>query len=154
YVWRQRVFAALIAQMQAVTARWHKRLEDFDASAAAYDSNAATLTDEQRFDALARMDLLVAALPVSPRPTTPEDYNNLLRGSANPQARRRLFAAKLAALQSLLENDTSNLATLLQAIHSELPLGTFDLANVSVDDAQNEVAMCRTDLQARIGKLK
>src|SRR5262249_34259266 len=104
YAWRQRVFAALIATVQDVIARWRKRLDDFDAAASVYDASSATLTDQERFDALARMDLLVAALPVSPHPATPGDYDELLRGSANPQARRRLFADKLAALEALLEN--------------------------------------------------
>ena len=154
YAWRQRVFAGLVAKMQDVIARWHERLGDFDVAAAAYDASSAALTEQQRFDSLARMDLLVAALPISPRPATPDDYDDHLRGSANPQARRRLFADKLGALEALLENDTASLATLLQAIQSELPLAAFDLANVSVDDAANEVAVCQTDLQARIKKLK
>jgi len=154
YAWRQRVFAALVAKMEDVIARWHKRLDDFDVAAAAYDAGSTAVTEQQRFDALARMDLMVAALPVSPRPSTPDDYDDLLRGSANPQARRRLFADKLTALEALLENNTSSLAMLLQAIQSELPLTAFDLANVSVDDAANEVAVCQTDLQARIEKLK
>jgi hypothetical protein len=154
YAWRQRVFAGLVAKMQDVIARWHKRLGDFDVAAAAYDGSSAALTEQQRFDALARMDLLVAALPVSPRPATPDDYDDLLRGSANPQARRRLFADKLTALEALLANDTSSLAALLQAIQSQLPLTAFDLANVSVDDAANEVAVCQADLQVRLEKLE
>jgi len=154
YAWRQRVFAALIAKMQEVIARWRKRLDDFDTAAAAYDASSAALTDKERFDALALMDLLVAALPVSPRPATPDDYDDVLRGAGNPLARRRSFADKLAALEAVLENDTSSLATLLEAIQSELPLEAFDLVKVSVDDAANEVEVCRADLQARVDKLK
>jgi hypothetical protein len=54
----------------------------------------------------------------------------------------------------VLENDTSSLATLLAAIQAELPVGDFDLANVSVDDAANEVAVCRNDVVARIDRLE
>ena len=54
--------------------RWHERLGQFDAAAAAYDSSSAALTEQQRFDSLARMDLLVAGLPLlrdlRPRTTT------------------------------------------------------------------------------------
>lgn len=154
YAWRQRVFATLIARMNDVHARWLKRLDDFDTAAASYDADSANWTDEQRFDALARMDLLVAALPVSPRPATASDYDNLLREASNPLARRRVFADKLDAIASLLANNTSSLATLLEAVRAELPFGAFDLANVSVDDIDSEIAVCRSDLQTRIEKLQ
>ena len=100
------------------------------------------------------MDLMVAGLPVSPRPATPDDYDNLLRAPSNPQARRRLFEEKLEALEAVLANGTSNLGALIAAIQAELPLDAFDLAGLPVDDVVSGVAAFRNELQLRIVNLK
>ena len=154
YAWRTRLFGDLILRLGGVVDRWRDRLGQFDAAATAYDSSSATLSDVQRFEALARMDLMVAGLPVSPRPATPDDYDNLLRAPSNPQARRRLFEEKLEALEAVLANGTSNLGALIAAIQAELPLDAFDLAGLPVDDVVSGVAAFRNELQLRIVNLK
>lgn len=154
YAWRQRAFAGLITDVQEVVGRWRERLNDFDTAMAAYQLAAPGMTVEQRFDALGRLDLLVAALPVSPRPATPDDYETALDGQGNPQARRRLFADKLAALDAALVNSTSTLATLLNAIQGQLPVSTFDLTPLSVDAAAEGFVLFKRELQARIVTLK
>jgi hypothetical protein len=154
YALRQRVFATLISQVQEVVGRWRTRLSDFDTGAASYAADAAGMSVEQRFEALSRLDLSVAALPVSPRPPTPHDYETALHGPANPQARRRLFANKLEALEAVSQSSASGLAALLAAFQAQLPLDAFDLTAVSVDETAQEISACKSDLQARIGKLK
>jgi hypothetical protein len=112
------------------------------------------MTDDERFDELVRLDLLVAALPISPRRASPGAYELALDDPRNPQSRRGLLEGKLAALQGLLATTVPELGSLLAAIEAELPLTAFDVRPFSTDDMARDVAIFRNDLQSRTVKLK
>jgi hypothetical protein len=153
YAWRRRVYASLMARVREVVGRWRPRLAAFDAGVGAYEAQAPGMTIEQRLEALTQLDVMVAALPIAPRPATPGDYELALFGLVNPQARRRRFAQKLAALETLEGSTTMGLGTLLAAVRAELPLSAFDLTAASAEDAEADVATLQGDLQTRMERL-
>ena len=153
YEWRRRAFSGLLSRVQEVVTRWQQRLSDFIARFAAYGLESGSMTSEERFDVLVRLDLLLAALPISPRPASPAAYELALDEPGNPQSRRQLFAAKLANLQGILATTDPRLATLLTAVQPELPLTAFDVTPFSVDDVVHDLLVFKEDLQARVTKL-
>ena len=153
YEWRRRVFSEVLSRVQNVVTRWQQRLDDFVAGFAAYKQESGSMTSDERFDALIRLDGLLAALPISPGPGSPAAYEQALDGPGNPQSRRRRFAGKLADLQAILETTEPKLATLVNDVQAELPLTAFDVTPFSVDDVAQDVVLFKKDLQARVTTL-
>ncbi|MFN8059516.1 MAG: hypothetical protein U0Q12_10140 [Vicinamibacterales bacterium] len=154
YEWRRRAFSEVLSRVQNLVTRWNRRLDDFVAGFAAYGLQSGAMTSEERFDALSRLDGLLAALPVSPRPASPAAYEVTLDDPGNPQSRLQLFADKLARLQALLGTADPNLATLLTAVEAELPLTAFDVTPFSLVDVAHDVVTFKADLHARMTKLE
>ena len=130
YLWRRGVYAGLLSRVQDVIARWDDRLDRFDRGLDAYDQLPAAASDEVRYSALGQLDLLVAQVPIAPRPATPAAYRAAL------PARRGVLAAKRAELQALLILDEPKLAQFVAAVQAVLPLTDFDFGHApfTVDD--------------------
>ncbi len=121
---------------------------------AAIDEEVDRLLDaHDALAALARLDLLLAAMPLSPRPTTAADYEAALT-AANPPGRQQVFDAKLQQLKAILATADPRLAPLLAAVQGELPLSSFDNTPFAIDDVARDIDLFKKDIQARIGKLK
>jgi hypothetical protein len=154
YEWRRRTFSKVLSRIQDVVTQWQQRLADFVARFAAYQQESGSMTSDERFDALIRLDGLLAALPISPRPASPAAYEVALDGPGNTQSRRRLFADKLEAVQAILETADPKLAALLAAVDLELPLTAFDITPLSVDDMTHDLEVFKQDLDARVRTLR
>ena len=153
YEWRRKTYADVIDRLRAVDARWSKRLADFDERMAAYRTGAAAMSDEERLSTLARLDLLLAAMPLSPRPTTPAAYENALDGAANPTSRRRAFDGQRAGLRTVMATTDVRLSSLVAAVQARLPWSTFDNVAFDIDDVVETIELFTRDLQTRMEKL-
>lgn len=148
YEWRRRAFSDALGRIRTVVERWNERLAGFDAALAAYDAQPAATADDERYTALGRLDLLVAAAAVTPRPATPAAYRAAL------PARRAAFEAKRLRLQGLLSTAEIRLAALLPLIAAELPLTQFDLMPITMDDLIADLPKFIADLRARLQALQ
>ncbi|QIG49955.1 hypothetical protein G5V57_20835 [Nordella sp. HKS 07] len=143
YLWRRRVYAGLLDRINVVIARWDDRLARFQAGLAAYNALPAATSDEQRYLALGQLDLLLARVPVSPRPATPLAYRNAL------PARRDALNAKRLQLRTLLGTNDPRLSKLLTDIQAVLPLTDFDQESFTLDDVMADMDAFLADLQRR-----
>ena len=150
YLWRRGVYAGLLSRIQVVIARWDDRLDRFDSGLDAYDQLPGATSDEVRYSALGQLDLLVARVPIAPRPATPAAYRAAL------PARRAVLAAKRAELQALLTLDEPELAQFVAAAQVVLPLSDFDfdLAPFTVDDELAGMAAFVAELAGRVDALE
>jgi hypothetical protein len=153
YEWRRKTFAGLISRLQTVDDRWTQRLADFDARMTTYRAAAPGMSDKERLSTLARLELFLAANPTSPRPATPAAYEDALDGAAYPASRRRAFDAQRVALEAVIDTSDILLSSLVSAVQARLPWTTFDSVEFSVDDVVQDIALFRSDLQARMTKL-
>jgi hypothetical protein len=153
YESRRRAFSAVLSRVQDVVTRWEQRLDHFVARFAAYEQDSASMTTDERFDALIRLDGLLAALPISPRPASPGEYEMALDGPGNPQSRRQRFAGKLANLHAILGTTDPDLTTLVNDVQLELPLTAVDVTPFSIDDVARDIVFIKKDIQARVTAL-
>jgi hypothetical protein len=153
YEWRRKTYADVIGRLREVDDRWTQRLADFDARMATYRAGAAAMSDDERLTALARLDLFLAAMPLSPRPVTPAAYENTLDGAANLNSRRRVFDAQRAGLETVMATNDVRLSSLVSAVQARLPWSAFDNIAFDIDDVVREIALFKSDLQARMEKL-
>jgi hypothetical protein len=153
YEWRRQTYADVIARLRQVADRWTERLADFDARMATYRAGAAAMNDDERLTTLARLDLLLAAMPVSPRPNTPAAYENALDGAENPQSRRREFDAQRAGLETTIATSDVRLSSLVSAVQARLPWSAFDNVAFGIDDVVQDIALFKSDLQTRMQRL-
>jgi hypothetical protein len=153
YEWRRQRYADVIDRLRQVADRWAERLADFDARMSTYRAGAAAMNDEERLTTLARLDLLLAAMPVSPRPNTPAAYENTLDGAANPHSRRRAFDAQRAGLEAVIATSDVRLSSLVSAVQARLPWSAFDTVAFGIDDVVQDIALFKSDLQTRMQKL-
>lgn len=134
YEWRRRAFSDALGRVSSIIERWEDRLTAFDAGLTEYDALPAETPDDERYAALGRLDLLVAAAALSPRPATPALYRVAL-----PQ-RRAAFDTKRLQLRGLLLTGETRLGALLTLIGGALPLTQFDLTPITLDDLVAESA--------------
>ena len=146
YEWRRRTFADVAARVQEVIDRWEDRLAQFDAGLSEYDGLPAGTTDEERFAALGRLNLLVASMPISPRPAL-----NAYRSELD--VRRASIAAKRADMQTLLATNNPRLAPFIAAVQAAAPWTEFDQTRFSLDDVGREVDLFIADLKSRVEAL-
>jgi hypothetical protein len=138
----------LKAKVKAIVSRWTERLVRFDEGLIAYDNPPAPRSDEERFAQLEKLDLLVAAKPLRPRPADPNIYRTALN------ARRTRFADKLAQLTAVLNTTDPRPERFLVALRSELPLANFDKAPLFLDKTEAEIGSMIEELHSRIGNLQ
>ena len=148
YEWRRRAFSDALGRVSSIIERWEDRLTAFDAGLTEYDALPAETPDDERYAALGRLDLLVAAAALSPRPATPALYRVAL-----PQ-RRAAFDTKRLQLRGLLLTGETRLGALLTLIGGALPLTQFDLTPITLDDLVAESAKFIDDLRARLVALQ
>ncbi|HEY1431531.1 MAG TPA: hypothetical protein VGF39_07890 [Stellaceae bacterium] len=148
YEWRRRTYADLLGRVATVVTRWDERLAKFDADLVLYDALLATTSDEERYTALSRLDLLIAAGPLSPRPATPLAYRNQL------PARRAAFVARRTTLAALTAAPDPSLAQLFADIQALPSIADFDLQPIALVDVADAIALFVADLQKRVTNLK
>lgn len=148
YEWRRRTYAELISRLKEVLSRWEDRLSQFEAGLIDYGNLPPATGVDERFAALGKLDLLVSANTISPRPQSPADYFAAL------PARRNAFAAKKVQLKALTDTNNPLLAPLLSALQGQLPLTNFDNTPFSIDDIVADIDLFIQDLKARFDTLK
>jgi hypothetical protein len=148
YEWRRHTYADLLSRVAAVVARWDNRLARFDTDLIIYDALPGMTTDEERYTALGRLDLLVAATPIFPREATALAYRNKLPN------RRADFVAKRDVLAALTATPDPALAQLLADIQALPPIADFDLQPIALSDVADAIALLVADLQKRMTNLK
>ncbi|MER2552475.1 MAG: hypothetical protein ABTQ28_04325 [Thauera sp.] len=107
------------AALQAVIDRWTQRRAEFVLRWQAY---TAITSPAEQLTTLARLDIVVTAKPLSPRPTNVGDYETEV------QNRRAAFEAKYDALKALAAAPPAGLDELLDAIESLLVTGPNPMA--------------------------
>ena len=151
YEWRRRTFVDVLQRLSDVVDRWTSRLENFDQDWATYESQSSGMTDKERIAALAELDLLVSASPLSPRPTVPDTYEQALTGAGG---RREKFDNKRTELADLPGTITDGkLSSPLAAVEAALPITDFDNRKFSLSDVQQSIASFKTDAQQQIDAL-
>jgi hypothetical protein len=120
---------------------------------ATYRAGAAAMSDDERLSTLARLDLSLSAMPLSPRPVTPAEYEDALDGAANLNSRRRVFDAERAELETVITTSDVRLSSLVSAVQARLPWSDFDNIPFDIDDVVRDIAVFTSDLQARMGNL-
>jgi hypothetical protein len=126
YEWRRRTFGRVLHQLSDVVDRWTGRLKSFDQGWQAYTAQSGTMSDQVRIAALARLDLLVCASALSPRPTAPHDYEQALTGAGG---RREAFEKKLTEFAGVPAAVTDGkLGSILAAVEAAAVEGTSPLA--------------------------
>ena len=154
YEWRRRTFAALLARVEDVADRWTQRLADFDAGFATYTAASAGMSINERLAALARLDLFLAAMPLSPRPSTPAVYETALVGPSAPPSRREVLADRKAELETILTTNDPELGALVSDIVALGSLSDLDHRPLSIDDVQADIVRFRAELNARLRNLQ
>jgi hypothetical protein len=133
YDFRQRTYAAILAQCAALVARWDEKLAFYNARLA---EAAAAVADSKRFTLLAQAELAIASQPTVPQPATPALYLNVLQTVKQPAFVTR--RGQLAALQATTQTQLTGLITEVEAL---LPVSAFDVAEFSL--ASHRSAMVR-----------
>ncbi len=133
YEWRRTAFAELLEHVRSVVTRWNEQLASYDTGLIDYGALAPTLTPEERLALLASLDVLIASVALTPRPTVPADYEAALAG------RRQRFVDKRARLEALLDTQNPRLSSLVSAVQAELPLTEFDRTPFPFDDTLPEL---------------
>jgi hypothetical protein len=153
YEWRRKTYADVMSRLRDIDVRWTQRLANFDGGMAAYRAGAGAMSVEERLRALARLDLFLSAMPLTPRPTTPAAYEDALDGAANLASRRRKFDAQRAGLEAVMATADTRLSSLVSAVQARLPWSEFDNAPFDIDDVAQVIALFKGDLQTRMVKL-
>jgi len=148
YLWKRRVYSGLLERIQGVVASWNDGLARFKSGLDAYDLLPGATSVEERFRALGQLDLLVATVPIAPRPATPLQYRNALPG------RRDALAAKRDDLQDLLGTTETDVAQLVNDVEALLPLSAFEFTAFTVDDVKGELDAFVSELAGRVAALK
>jgi hypothetical protein len=155
YEWRRRAFADVLQRLSDVVDRWTGRLKSFDQGWAAYTAQSGSMSNQARITALARLDLLVSANALSPRPSAPQDYEQALTGA---DSRRQVFDNKLTQLTGVLAAVTDKLSSLLAAVQAVAvggtsPIAAFDNTPFSLADIEDRIGSFKADTQKRIDAL-
>jgi hypothetical protein len=148
YEWRRRAFGDALDRVRSIVARWDDQLDAFDVALIDYDALPPVTPDDERYSALGRIDLLVAAAAITPRPATPAAYRAAL------PARRGAMDAKNQRLQTLLSTAETRVSALLPMVSAELPLTAFDLTPISFDDLVTDVTKFVEEIRGRLKKLR
>ncbi len=148
YEWRRRAFADIVDRFSTVIQRWKEHLAGFDQGLIDFDANAGGLSDLEQFTLLGRLDLLIAAAAMEPRPATPIAYRAALL------LRRNALANKRGDLETIVATADPRLAPLLAAAQAALPLNAFDPAPFAIDDLPRDVDRFLADAQARVDVLR
>jgi len=148
YLWKRRVYSDLLERVQAVVGGWNDRLARFKSGLDAYDLLPGATSAEERFRALGQLDLLVATVPIAPRPATPLQYRNALPG------RRDTLAAKRDDLEDLLATTETDVAQLLTDVEALLPLSAFEFTAFTVDDVKETLDAFTAELAGRVDALE
>jgi hypothetical protein len=146
YEWRRRIFTTLIERVRAVVDRFNNRLGAFEVGLASFVA-APPPTEDERFAVLARLDQMLATVPITPRLATSADYETALL------VRRDALLAKRDQLQSVLAGAAARLAPLISAVNVALPLDVFESAPFVIEDLEREVTIFLAELRARIAAL-
>lgn len=109
------------AALQVVIDRWTQRRGEFTTRWQAYTA-ANTLSPAEKLATLARLDIVVTAMPLSPRPANVGTYETEV------QNRRAAFEAKHDALKALAAAPPAGLDALIDAIETLLVTGPDPLA--------------------------
>ena len=129
YETKRRIFAAVLARVAGIVARWDDRLAQFTAVMATYDATAPEET-KRRF--LERAALLITANAL-PTGLSADDLKTQLE-----TATRAAFEAKRADLQAFLGTSVTTVPQLLLDANALLPLTDFDVTEVSFAEEQQQ----------------
>jgi len=147
YEWKRAVFSDLLSRLGTVLGRWNTRLADFNAGLTAYDALAPGVTEDERFSELGRLDLLVSAAVISPRPNSAADYRTRL------PARATQFGLKRDQLDAIFNTVDPRLDQLLARLQAALPADGFDRTPFSVEDVADNITRFIADLADRVTAL-
>src|SRR5439155_19602537 len=126
----------------------------FDAGSAATPAASAVMSTNERPPALPRLDLFLAAMPLSPRPSTPAVYETALVGPSAPPSRREVLADRKAELETILTTNDPELGALVSDIVALGSLSDLDHRPLSIDDVQADIVRFRAELNARLRNLQ
>jgi len=148
YEWRRQRFADVITRVQGVIDRWTDRLARFDSGLIEYGNLPATTGDYDRFTKLGRIDLLVSAATLDPRPATPVAYRAAL------PARRTAMNNKRTALQAIFTTQDHRIVPLVNAVKAALPFSALDDAPFSIDAIEHDLTVFIVDVKGRVAALR
>jgi hypothetical protein len=152
YEWRTTAYESITRKIAERLAVWADRLADFDARITAYDALPAATAEDQRMPLLRAAEMLVRAQATLPPPATAAGYRAALDGA------RAAFAAKMTALQGVVDGPRTTLTSLLNDARAELPLAAFDPDDVKFPlefvEADDDIARFRTQMRELVALLK
>jgi hypothetical protein len=132
------LYTTVVAMLDAVTARWTKRLTEYNA----IQSGVAALpSDTARLNQLVQAEALVSVQDTQPLPATPAAYQTILA------PKLAAFNAQLAALEALPTQAVTQLADWFTAVEAQIAsLPTYDAVTFDPTRKANDLAPQRAAL--------
>lgn len=136
-------FAALIAQVTDLVARWSGKLADFDAKITAYDALPVATPADTRFAALAAAEIVLTTA-LLPQPATPALLRTALDGV------RATFVARRDQFVTVKDTSSTSFAATLAALTALLPVSDVDSATFDVTPLGDRAVLLVADLSAAL----
>src|SRR5439155_3851056 len=149
-----RTLAKLLGRFEEVAERSNQRLADYDAVFKTYAADWGGISINDRLAALARLDLFLAAMPLSPRPSTPAVYETTLVDPSTPTSHQKILTDRKTKLETILTTNDPELGALVSDIVALGSLSDLDNRPLSIDDVQDDIVRFRAELNARLRNLQ
>ena len=139
FEWRQRQFKSLLRKAADLVQRWDTRLEEFQDAITAFNALPPTATNGEKFELLRRTEQLVSTVAIDPLPALPADFKDMV------EDKRDAFDARRAQFANIAATTRTTVTDLLSDVKALLPISDFDVAEFSVAEEEQQVAIFTQD---------